>query len=157
MPAIPNHATDRLLAMLASEFDRCWPWLDAAVQRGGSHHTRESVWTGIVDGRFQFWPGRASAAVTHIDVFPTGNVFRVWLVGGDLAEVLEHEPGLAEWAKSKGCRSMELTGRKGWVKTLAPLGYLPGAITMSRRLDHGSDERTTELRAGADERPDAGG
>lgn len=157
MPAIPDHATDKLLNVLAAEFDRCWPWLLAAVQHGGSHHTRESVWQGILEGRFQFWPGRASAAVTHIDVFPTGNVFRLWLVGGDLAEVLEHEPGLAEWAKAKGCVSIELSGRRGWVKTLAPFGYEPSAITMSRRLDHGSAERSAELRTGAHERPDAGG
>jgi hypothetical protein len=155
--AITDHLAARLLEQLAAEFDRCWPWLEAAVQHGGSHHTRESVWQGVIDGRFQFWPGVRSAAITHIDVFPTGNVFRVWLVGGELDVVLAHEPDLAAWAEAKGCVSIELSGRHGWVKVLAPYGYSPGGITMTRRLDHGSPERAAELRSGADERPDAGG
>jgi hypothetical protein len=41
-----------------------------------------------------------------------------------LDELLEHmEPAIVEWAKSVGCTRVAQTGRRGWGRVLAPLGY----------------------------------
>ena len=136
MPAIPT--APGALALILREFDRCWPWLDAALRHGGNRHTRESIWQGIVRGQYQFWPYERAAGVTHVDVYPTGNVLQLWLVGGELDEVLRREPELAEWGRSVGCVAMQLVGRQGWAKALGPLGYSRGDVVLTRGLHDGS-------------------
>lgn len=133
MDAIPKHAPG-FLAGAYREFDRCWPWLESALRHGGDRHTRETIWQGIVTGQFQFWPAERAAGVSHVIVYPTGNVLRIWLVGGELDEVLAAEPAIGAWAKAVGCVDMEIVGRQGWVKVLQPLGYTPGAVVLKRRL-----------------------
>ena len=133
MAAIPNCAPG-FLADAYAEFDRCWPWLESALRLGGDRHTRETIWQGIATGRFQFWPYAQAAGVSHVDEYPTGRVLRMWLVGGELDEVLAREPEVADWARAIGCVDMELVGRQGWGKVLKPLGYVPGAIVLTRRL-----------------------
>lgn len=131
--AIPNHAPGALAGVLA-EFDRCWPWLDAANQRAGGRHPREWIWNSVCAGQLQFWPFERCAAVTYVDTYPTGKVLRLWLVGGELDNVLAHEAEVAEWAKSIGCIAVDLIGRRGWEKALKSRGYMGGAITLTRRL-----------------------
>jgi hypothetical protein len=136
MAAIPNHAPGAL-ALVLHEFDRCWPWLERALRRGGDRHTRDTIWQGIVTGQFQFWPYPRAAGVSHVVQYPTGNVLRLWLVGGDLDEVLAREPDLAAWGRAIGCVDLELVGRHGWIRVLSPLGYVPGAVVLTRRLNDG--------------------
>lgn len=131
--AIPTHAPGFLTGALA-EFDRCWPWLERAVQRGGNRFPRDHIWNGITAGRLQFWPFERCAAVTYVDTYPIGNVLRLWLVGGELGNVLEHEAEVAEWAKSIGCIAVELDGRKGWEKALQARGYEAARVVLTRRL-----------------------
>lgn len=134
MPAIPKHLAPGILAGVLAEFDRCWPWLERAVVRGGSRHTRESLWAGIVRGEYQFWPYERSAGITNVVFFPTGRVLSLWLVGGELDDVLAHESDLAEWAAAVGCDALELVGRRGWEKVLQPMGYSSGSVVLTRRL-----------------------
>jgi hypothetical protein len=131
--AIPNQAPGALAGVLA-EFDRCWPWLDAANLLAGGRHSYSSLWAAITTGNVQFWPFERCAALTYVDRFPDCNVLRLWLVGGELANVLEHEAEVAEWAKSIGCVAVELVGRKGWEKALRNRGYSHGALTLTRKL-----------------------
>lgn len=131
--AIPNHAPGALAGVLA-EFDRCWPWLKVAVELAGDRHSYSSLWASITAGQVQFWPFERCAALTYVDRYPNCAVLRLWLVGGELANVLEHEAEVAAWAKSIGCVAVELVGRKGWEKALRAKGYGHSAITLTRKL-----------------------
>jgi hypothetical protein len=137
LSAIPKELAPGALSGVLAEFDRCWPWLEAALRHGGDRHTKESIWAGIVRGQYQFWPYGRSAGITHVDVYPTCSVLQLWLVGGELDDVLAHEPELAAWAKAVGCAAMQLVGRPGWAKALRALGYGRGDVILTRGLDDG--------------------
>lgn len=136
--AIPKRMAPGALAGVLAEFDRCWPWLEAAMQRGGDRHTVVSIWNGIATGQYQFWPGKGAAAVTQVVQYPTGNVLQLWLVGGDLDEILSHEAEIAQWARDICCVALQLVGRPGWQKVLAPKGYSVRDVVLTRRLDDGT-------------------
>jgi hypothetical protein len=101
------------------QFDRCWPWLEAARDYGGYTHTKEQVWEAIEDGRAQFWPLPNAAIMTTVDEHPTGfKELQQWLAGGDLNEILQCEPLICQWAKEIGCNRASIVGRRGWKKFL---------------------------------------
>ena len=62
--------------------------------------------------------------ITEIVDYPRLRALNFFLVGGDLSELLEKmEPAIVQWARAQGCTRVAQTGRKGWGRVLAPLGY----------------------------------
>ena len=110
-PQSPND-----LRELRAEFDRCWPWLDAAIARYGRTHGKENLWQRIVDGLAHFWPGPMCAIVTECINYPTGlKRLNFWLRGGSMKEILPLSDLIEEWAKRHGCHEAIGTGRDGWL------------------------------------------
>lgn len=91
-------------------------------------HTIEDVEAGLVEGRYQFWPGERSACVTQIIDYPRKRVMSFWLVGGDIKELFSViEPEARQWGESVGClgfMAMPLD-RPGWERMATKLGYAP--------------------------------
>jgi hypothetical protein len=107
-----------------TEWERCKAWIAAALPYSYGTHTIEDVEQQIAAGRLQFWPGEKCAVVTEIVDYPRLRALNFFLVGGDLAELIEKmEPAIVDWAKALGCTRVAQTGRKGWGRVLAPLGY----------------------------------
>ena len=73
--------------------------------------------------------------VTEISPYPRKNVLRVVAMGGlNLDEWLgETNDILCKWACAIGAK-LESTGRKGWERRLAPLGWKTESITVSRTM-----------------------
>lgn len=121
-------------------------WIEAALTYCYGTHTIEDVERQIVEGRLQFWPGERCAVVTEIVDYPRLRALNFFLVGGDptspdglrgagLTELLEKmEPAIVEWAKELGCTRVAQTGRKGWGRVLAPLGYQTALSVMIKDL-----------------------
>jgi hypothetical protein len=106
------------------EWERCKAWIEAALPYCYGTHRIEDVEQQIAEGRLQFWPGEHCAVVTEIIDYPRLRALNFFLVGGDLDELLEKmEPAIVDWAKSIGCTRVAQTGRRGWGRVLAPLGY----------------------------------
>ena len=106
---------------------RCRPYLEAALKQAGGTHDIEDVARLIEQGRAQFWSGARCAVVTEFYDFPKLRALNVWLLGGDLKELLALEPTVEAWARGQGCARMLGGGlRAGWVRALAPRGYRPG-------------------------------
>ena len=124
--------TDRL----RQEFNRCWPWIKAALDRSGEKtHTRDHVWQLIADGRAQLWPMADAAMITEIISYPTGiKHARSWLAGGNLETILAATPAIEVWAKAQGCSRAIIDGRKGWQKALSAQGYQPTTINLKKDL-----------------------
>lgn len=119
-----------------SEWERCKHWIEAALPYCYGTHTIEDVERQIVEGKLQFWPGERCAVVTEIVGYPRLRALNFFLVGGDLSELLEKmEPAIVAWAKALGCTRVAQTGRKGWGRILAPLGYQTTLSVMIRDLD----------------------
>jgi hypothetical protein len=109
-----------------TEWERCRPWIEAALIHADGTHSIDDIAAGIASGRFQFWPGKNCAAVTEIIVFPRLTALNFFLLGGDLDELLqEMEPAICRWAAAMGCSRVIGAGRKGFEKVLRPLGYQP--------------------------------
>lgn len=107
---------------LQSEFDRCWPWLAAALERAGNTHGKEDLYQEIERGNAQLFPLPHGAFVTEQRTFPRLRECHFWLAGGDLQELRKVEPLTLQWARSLGCQRARMHGRKGWVRAL-PAGW----------------------------------
>lgn len=109
------------------EWERCRPWLESALSKGGDrYHTIDDIFDLVTDtsGDHQFWPGKHCALVTQFWYFPRAKVLNCWLAGGDLDELLnEMQPDVLKWAKAKGCTEALAYGRRGWERRLKAHGY----------------------------------
>lgn len=110
-------------ADLAHWLPRSEPHLAAALALDGAGFTIYNLLDAIIDGEVQLWVGEHSAMATHLRDYPSGRCCVIWLAGGNLDEILAADPIIAAYAREKGCVQVELHGRRGWEKTLRPLGY----------------------------------
>lgn len=120
-----------------TEWQRCRPWIEAALSRGGDLFSIEDVERDIVDGHAYFWPGKRCAAVTNF-IGTKNRAVNFWLLGGDLHELVDHmRPVIETWAEHQGCtRTMGVfsKGRRGWVRVLERFGYAPLSTVLSKEL-----------------------
>jgi hypothetical protein len=110
----------------AEDWERCSPWLRAALIWADGTHDLADVLTDIEANRATFWPFERSALVTQIVVYPKLTALTFWLAGGNMTDLLSHEPDVIAWGARHGCERVAMFGRKGWVRRMAPLGYRPG-------------------------------
>ena len=117
------------------DFERLRHHVAAALEYSGGTHKIEDIAEGIKAGRFQLWPGRDSAVVTEIIVYPQLKDLHYFLAGGDLDELRLMRPLIEQWGKSMGCTRVSLAGRQGWAKTfLRDEGYKPKWFVLSKDL-----------------------
>lgn len=119
---------------LSFHFERCWPWLDAALNTSPLRtHDREHVWALLESGEAQIWPTRNSVCLTEIKTYPTGiKVLFGWLAGGDLNEVKATTKALEDHARAMGCDAAAVQGRRGWLRAFT--GYEDAGMTAVKRL-----------------------
>ena len=103
---------------LRAEFERCRPWIQAALDRDIGTHTIDDVWNDIEDEKAYLLPLPNSVIVSVIEQYPQLKMLRFWLVGGDLDELLAHENVVIDWAKEQGCTVASWIGRRGWLRKL---------------------------------------
>lgn len=126
---------DGSLPEWVAEFDRCGPWLEAALQYSDGTHTLDDVADGVARGLFQFWPGNTSAVVTEIITYPRTRVLHYFLAGGTLQELAEMRPDIEAWGRAIGCNRVTLCGRRGWLKSfLHDEGYTEKWSVMAKDL-----------------------
>jgi hypothetical protein len=140
-----------------SEYDRCWPWLDAAIARFGRTHEKEDLWRELNRGPgLYFFSLDTCATVCRINIYPTGlKEVHVWLVGGNLRHIRDVlYPKIEAFGKGMGCHRMIAYGRKGWLRVLA--GWFSHGETRVKSL-MGPQPTAVELKyLGYTEREDDG-
>ena len=119
---------------MVEEFIRCRDYIEAALEYTKGTHTIQDIWDGIVTGNFQFWPGEKSAVVTEIQIYPQAKVMHIFLAGGDLEELLEMEKSVRAYAKTIGCNSMSISGRRGWLRIFERDGWKEVCTTIAKEL-----------------------
>lgn len=117
---------------IVEHFERCKVWLEAALE--GGFYSIDDVARALAENRAQLWPGANAAIVTEIDTMAQSRVCRVWLAGGDMAEILDMSRGLESWARLQGCTEVLVEGRKGWEKTLAERGYKHFSVVLKKKI-----------------------
>jgi hypothetical protein len=114
------------------EVERCRPWIEAALRYSFGTHTFADVIDDIGNKNATLWPFEKSAVVTQIAVYPRITILNFWLAGGNMKDMLAHEPGIVEWGKLHGCTRFSVPGRKGWSRAMRHLGYEPKHYICSR-------------------------
>jgi hypothetical protein len=125
-------------AILArNEWERCKPWIEAALNRGGGLYGIEDVFQMICEGEARFWSWPNCAAVTR-RIGRRKVALEVWLGGGDLKELRDvARPHFEAFARGQGFAYV--TGihgpkRRGWQRVLEILGYRPMWTTLVKEL-----------------------
>jgi hypothetical protein len=91
----------------------------------------EEVRADVASGQASFWPGRESVAITRENVDPAREMV-LWLVGGNLRELMRMERSWEAHARSRGLdRIVAEVARPGWQRVLSRLGY---RVTMVKDL-----------------------
>jgi hypothetical protein len=94
--------------------------IEAALEYAGGTHAFDDIADGVASGRFQLWPGPHSVMITEILESPRKKAVNVFLAAGNLAELERMEPLVCEFARRRGCTSICMTGRRGWLRTFLP-------------------------------------
>lgn len=107
-----------------------WPvasrLLAPAIERSQGDHSLETTLEALKSGHSQLWivhgeEGIASAAVTSIAVYPTGQKWlEVAFLGGRDAENWANiaMDAAMTFAKERGCKGVRIFGRRGWLRRL---------------------------------------
>lgn len=116
----------------AEAWERCSPWIEAALERASGTHDLEDVRACVGRGEATLWAGRNAAVVTERVDYPKFSTFHFWLGGGDLTEIRDVLIPRAEaHYAAQGCRYATITGRRGWARAL---GYAPIHYTCAKEL-----------------------
>lgn len=118
-----------------TEYDRCAPWIEAALARTGETptHTVDDIRAAVLVGRMQFWPAEKSVAITETAVYPRLTAVRVFLAAGDLADLREVEKSICDWARHINATRVEICGRPGWERALE--GYSRASVWLTKELN----------------------
>jgi len=123
-----------------SEWERCKPWLDAALHRGGDTLTIDEVKSRVLSEQYQVWFALDSAAVTQV-IRGTTDEFNILLAGGTMDTLEAMLPYMEQYGRDMGCSLVTVLGRRGWERTFLcrEAGYTPVATLYGKRLhDSGS-------------------
>ena len=147
--SFPNWAKDATCNMVSGEgeFDLFWPQverlLDARPELWNRAFTKETLFEWIMSNRMQLWVVHTKnvvrlAMLTQFYVTPTSNVGQVWWAQGEgLRAMLPMLSLMLEkFAGERGATRVEVVGRKGLEKVLAPLGFEFESATYSRKIRH---------------------
>ena len=108
---------------LPDEWERCKPWIEAALPYTGGTHTIEDLEREILSGRMALIPRKRSAFVVELIVYPRLKALHIFLAGGDLTELKAFDPHMDQIARSLGCSRVTIAGRKGFARALKALGF----------------------------------
>lgn len=121
--------------------DEVWPDVEHLVARTDDRETKsDDIYRAIKSGAWQLWVaisgnGVEAAASTSFVYYPTGKMCRVETIGGNnMSDWLFALKEIEDWAKLNDCIAMDIFGRKGWEKVLAPHDYEFEAILLRKRL-----------------------
>ena len=95
------------------DFEQAWLLLEKAAAIGDGL-SREEVIIGLELGIYRLWQTPNSAALTAEE----GQIIRIGLAGGNLAELKTIEKQITEYAKSQNFTNVEIVGRPGWEREL---------------------------------------
>jgi hypothetical protein len=109
--------------------------LAAALEHAPGTHTLQDLREGVASGAFQLWPGRDSAILTQIHVYPRQKVLCIYLAGGHLDVLHDMLPFVLTWARGLGCSSAFIAGRPGWARTfLKDEGWRQTQVILEKSL-----------------------
>lgn len=115
--------------------DKFRPDLEAAMSHNGGTHTFDDLTSMVMQGRLRLWVTEKSIALTEVIEYPRQKHYHVFAAGGDLDDIVATIPQIEQAARDAGCCKLTLSGRRGWVKALAPQGWTEQFATCVRSIE----------------------
>ena len=100
------------------------PYLEMVIDKSQGEAVLEDYYEHIATGDMQLWVAVEdkdvlACMVTQIAPYPSKRVLRIIALGGEnIDQWIDFLPDVEHWAMGMGCSSLELWGRKGWLKIL---------------------------------------
>lgn len=116
------------------------PWIERAVAYSRGRMTAGDVCAAATNADMQIWVARdgdeiAAVGITEIINYPTGLREVAVSVGGrDMAEWVPFLDVIEQWARAHGCCRVDIRGREGWERVLAPRGYGKRYVVLEKDL-----------------------
>lgn len=104
-----------------------------ALKRDGTHSWDDLV-ARIKDGSANIFWSEHGAWVTELVPFPQKKLLNVWVVAGELPEVMDLQPQVLAFAKEHGCASVYATARKGWKFVAQEHGWHEHAVVITHEV-----------------------
>lgn len=108
--------------------------LEQALARSGEPYTIADLENDLTNGDAMLWLGERSALVTAEYIIDGVRCHHVWLSCGALGELVTLEPGIAAYARARGCSYASINGRKGWERVFARRGFTPSDGELRKAL-----------------------
>lgn len=97
--------------------------------------TVEDLEQKIAHRRAFFFPGKDSAMIGEVGVYPGGRkVFQILWAVGTVEELVSMAPGVEAVARMMGCDGALIEGEQGWEKVLKDHGFKPWSVTLYKAL-----------------------
>jgi len=96
---------------------------EKALAQAGQGYSLGDLETELAAGEALLWIGPESAIVTTMHDGPDGRFLHVWLGCGDLGDMVSLEPGIAAYARARGCKFASMSGRGGWERVFRKRGF----------------------------------
>jgi len=119
----------------SEEWTRCRPWIEAALEYADGAMLIEDVEENIRNGKYQFWPGFAAAAITEIAIYPRKRHLLIVLAGGDMEEIIAMFPSMKSFGCFHGCEKLVEAGRTGWERVLGRRGWRRECVVLSTPIE----------------------
>ncbi len=107
-------------------------WIEAALD--GSGWSFDAVMDGVQAGDFYLFENDRAVLVCEVIASPRHRVFHCWAAGGDMEGVEALVPEAEAFGIRLNCDSAGATGRAGWVRALAKLGYSQAVTAVEKEL-----------------------
>lgn len=89
-----------------------------AIELLGGTHDEDDVLLAIFGGRAKLLTSEKTAAVIEVVSYPKFKSLNVFLLAGELLDVIAQEPRLESEARALGCKRIEFSGRNEWRQTM---------------------------------------
>lgn len=143
----PHRELRQLLLVSPKTLPVVWNQARSMLVAGREHWeafaTLESLYSDLANGKFQLWLMNSDdefllAMLTEILVYPTTKVMRIlWMGGEELQVAIDQFFDFLElWAWRQGINSIDVVGRKAWVRLLRSRGYAQTRYIVSKDISH---------------------
>ena len=131
---------------LDSCWDRAKPIIDKACEMSNGRFTADSVKKQLDIGIQILWilyrgdDDMLLALTTGISDYPDKRMLNIMFCASDGENTYWYDhrekivPPIIEWAKMQNCKGVELSGREGWAKVLAPFGFKKSYVTLDMEV-----------------------
>lgn len=141
-----GEVVDFVVEYLAPPYaDAQWPMIERELDKvphiWQGRWTKDTLLTAILHQRMQLWVAGKDGVYhvvvfTQIALFPEGNILEVVLAfGNNFLEALPTlEATLDKFAQSQNCVQIDVIGRGGFERLLAPYGFKRSSVVVSRAV-----------------------